>query len=169
MPDSASVFRVAIVVLSDKAASGQRADACLPAMRECLPPQCVVATEKILGDEREELESLLKQLADVDKVDGILTSGGTGLSPRDSTPQATLAVADFEVPGIAEAMRSGSAQRVPTAILSRAVTVVRGRTLIVNLPGSPQAVRQTMAIIAPVLTHAFEVLRGSVGDHAVLG
>lgn len=169
MPESPAVFRVALVVLSDRAASGHRPDACLPIMRECLPPDCTVAAERILADDRRELESLLKQLADVDRVDAVLTSGGTGLSPRDCTPQATLAVADYEVPGIAEAMRARSAQEVPTAILSRAVCVVRNRTLIVNLPGSPKAVRQTMGIIAPVLRHAFEVLRGSVSDHAISG
>ena len=91
------------------------------------------------------------------------------MSPRDCTPQATLAVADYEVPGIAEAMRVRSAQAVPTAILSRAVAVVRNRTLIINLPGNPKAVRETLGIIAPVLCHAFEVLRGSVSDHAISG
>lgn len=169
MPDLAPAFRVALVVLSDKAASGARKDACLPIMRECLPRGCAVAAERILADDRSELESLLKEFADVLRVDGILTSGGTGLSSRDTTPQATLGVMDYEVPGIAEAMRTRSAQSVPTAILSRAVAVVRNRTLIINLPGNPKAVRETMAIIGPVLIHAFEVLRGSVGDHAVSG
>lgn len=169
MPESPQVFRVALVILSDRAASGRRPDGSLPIMRECLPQECTVVTERILADDRDELESLLRHLADVDRVDGVLTSGGTGLSPRDCTPQATLAVADYEVPGIAEAMRVRSAQAVPTAILSRAVAVVRNRTLIINLPGNPKAVRETLGIIAPVLCHAFEVLRGSVSDHAISG
>lgn len=163
------VFRVAFLVLSDKAASGERPDACLPVMRENLPARCAVVAEHILPDDRAALESLLKHLCDRDGVDGIFTSGGTGLGPRDFTPQATLAVADYEVPGIADAIRNRSAMQVPTAILSRAVAAVRKRTLIINLPGNPKAVRETMHIITPVLTHAFELLRGSVGDHVTSG
>jgi molybdenum cofactor synthesis domain-containing protein len=157
---------VALVVLSDKAASGERPDACLPVMRESLPAGSVVVSEEILSDDRRELESLLKIICDRGTVDAVFTSGGTGLGSRDVTPQATLAVADYEVPGIAEAMRHHSATRVPTAILSRAVAAVRKRTLIVNLPGNPKAVRETMAIINPVLAHAFELLRGAAGEHA---
>ena len=164
--DIAGAARVALVVLSDKASSGERADACLPIMRASLPPGCVVVSEEILADDRKELESLLKLLCDRGGVDAIFTSGGTGLGLRDITPQATLAIADYEVPGIADAMRQHSATRVPTAILSRAVAAVRKRTLIINLPGSPKAVRETMAVIAQVLPHAFELLRGSVGEHA---
>jgi molybdopterin adenylyltransferase len=157
--------RVALIVLSDKAASGTRPDACLPVMREGLPPGCVVVTEEILRDDRKELESLLKLLCDRGSVDAIFTSGGTGLGPRDVTPQATLAVADYEVPGIADAMRQRSLAKVPTAILSRAVAAVRKRTLIVNLPGNPNAVRETMAVVAGVLAHALELLRGGDTDH----
>ena len=162
-------FRVSLIVLSDKASSGERGDECLPAMRESLPPHCLVSSEHILSDDREALEALLQQLCDRDRVDGIFTSGGTGLSPRDITPQATLAVADYDVPGIADAMRNHSASHVPTAILSRSVAAVRKRTLIINLPGSPKAVRETLSIVAPVLAHAFEVLRGGVGDHVPSG
>ncbi len=160
---------MALVVLSDKAKSGERADACLPAMRQSLPAPCVVVSEEILADDRRELESLLKLVCDRESADIVLTAGGTGLGPRDVTPQATLAVADYEVPGIGEAMRQHSAARVPTAILSRAIAVVRKRTLIINLPGHPQAVRETMAIIAPVLAHACELLRGGSGDHGKAG
>ena len=163
--DAAGPTRVALVVLSDKAARGERADACLPAMRESLPDGCQIVSEEILADDRRELESLLKLACDRGGVDCVFTSGGTGLGPRDLTPQATLAVADYEVPGIADAMRMGSAAIVPTAVLSRAVAAVRKRTLIVNLPGNPKAVRETMLIIRPVLSHAVELLRGSPGDH----
>ena len=135
-------------------------------MRASLPPGGVVVSETILADDRKELESLLKLLCDRGTVDAVFTSGGTGLGPRDITPQATLAVADYEVPGIADAMRQHSAVKVPTAILSRAVAAIRKRTLIINLPGSPKAVRETMAVITPVLAHAFELLRGSAGEHA---
>lgn len=164
--DISSPVRVALVVLSDKAATGERADACLPVMRSSLPPGSVVVSEEILADDRRELESLLKILCDRGGIDAVFTSGGTGLALRDITPQATLAIADYEVPGIADAIRQHSAVKVPTAILSRAVAAVRKRTLIINLPGSPKAVRETMAIITPVLSHAFELLRGTSGDHA---
>jgi len=164
--DIPGAVRVALVVLSDKAASGERADACLPVMRSSLPAGCVVVSEEVLADDRRELESLLKLLCDRGGIDAIFTSGGTGLGLRDITPQATLAVADYDVPGIADAMRQHSAVKVPTAILSRAVAAVRKRTLIINLPGSPKAVRETMAVIASVLPHAFELLRGSAGEHA---
>jgi molybdopterin adenylyltransferase len=164
--DMSSPARVALVVLSDKAASGERADACLPVMRASLPPGSIIVSEEVLADDRRELESLLKLLCDRGSVDVVFTSGGTGLGIRDITPQATLAIADYEVPGIAEAMRQHSAVKVPTAILSRAVAAVRKRTLIINLPGSPKAVRETMATIAPVLSHAFELLRGTAADHA---
>jgi len=162
-------YRIALLVLSDKAASGQRADESLPAMRAALPPGCIVVTEKVLPDNSDALQAALRALSDAERVDGIFTSGGTGLAVRDITPQATLAVADYEVPGLAEAMRLRTAQAVPQAILSRAVAAVRGRTLIVNLPGNPKAVRETLAVIAPVLGHAFDVLRGVVGEHAASG
>jgi molybdopterin adenylyltransferase len=169
MSDVKGRFRVALVVLSDKAAAGVRGDECLPVMRSGLPAGCEVVSEHILADDRPVLESLLKKLCDVERVDGVFTSGGTGLGPRDITPQATLAVADYEVPGIAESMRTRSSTSVPTAVLSRSVATVRKRTLIINLPGSPKAAKQTLEIVAPVLPHAFELLRGSVSDHAVSG
>jgi molybdopterin adenylyltransferase len=167
--DNVHALRTVLVVLSDKAAAGQRADACLPVLRDGLPDGSIVVSTEILPDDRRELESLFKLVCDRGNVDLILTSGGTGLSPRDITPQATLAVADYEVPGIGEALRHHSAQTVPTAILSRAVAVVRKQTLIINLPGSPSAVRETMTVIRPVLAHAVELLRGSSGDHAPQG
>jgi molybdopterin adenylyltransferase len=157
--------RVHLVVLSDKAAKGQRADACLPVMRESLPPGWEIVAQEVMADDRRELESLLKLVCDRGSADCVFTSGGTGLGPRDITPQATLAVADYEVPGIAEAMRHATAAAVPTAILSRSVAVVRKRTLIINLPGSPKAVRETMLVIRPVLSHAVDLLRGDQRDH----
>ena len=167
MPDRAdgSPVRVSLVVLSDKAASGERDDACLPAMRESLPTGWHVVAEEILADDRKELESLLAVVSDRGSADCILTSGGTGLGDRDITPQATRAIADYEVPGIGEAMRSASVAAVPTAILSRATAVVRKRTLIINLPGAPKAVRETMKAIKAVLPHAIALLRGDVGEH----
>jgi len=155
---------VAILVLSDRAAAGTRPDACVPAIVETLGPQYSVVHERVLPDDAAALQAELIDLADRRRVPLVLTSGGTGLSPRDRTPQATQGVLDYEVPGIPEAMRAASAALVKTAMLSRAVAGVRGTTLIVNLPGSPKAVRETLAILLPALPHALELLADTVTD-----
>lgn len=158
-------MRFAVIVLSDKAASGERADACVPEMERGLPPGSEVAVREVLADDRAAIEARLRAMCESGAIDCILTSGGTGLGVRDVTPQATLAVADYEVPGIAEAMRAASISTVPTAMLSRAVAAVRGKTLIVNLPGSPRGVRETLAVISGILPHAIGLLRGQIGEH----
>jgi molybdenum cofactor synthesis domain-containing protein len=156
-------YRTAVIVLSDRAAAGIRPDACIPVIREVLGPAFDLRDERILPDDPAELAAALIELADAG-VALVLTSGGTGVGPRDRTPQATAAVLDYEVPGIGEAMRAESRRIVPTAILSRAVAGVRGRTLIVNLPGSPKAVRETLAIVLPAFPHALDLLAGSTVD-----
>jgi len=159
-------FKVALVVASDKAARGERQDLCIAAMRHVLPKTFDVHSETIVPDDRAEIKRVLENLADVERVDCVLTSGGTGLAPRDVTPQVTRGIVEYEVPGLAEAMRAANVGRIPTAMLSRATAGVRGRTLIINLPGSPNGARESLAVVAGVLPHALGLLRGEIAEHA---
>lgn len=159
---------VAIVTISDKAARGERADAGGPAIREALRQlglDARVVDERLVPDEQPQIAETLVHLCGRPEVELVLTTGGTGLSPRDVTPQATRAVIEYDVPGIAEAMRAESLRITPAGMLSRGLAGVRQRTLIVNLPGNPKAVRETLAAIAPALPHAVATLRGEVGEH----
>ncbi|HZY95539.1 MAG TPA: MogA/MoaB family molybdenum cofactor biosynthesis protein [Candidatus Cybelea sp.] len=158
------MFRVALVVLSDRAASGERPDGCIPVMKERLGDAYSIVRESIIPDDPAALQALLIDLADSRAADLVLTSGGTGLSPRDRTPQATAAVLDYQVPGVAEAIRAGSLAHAKTAMLSRALAGVRDRTLILNLPGSPKAVGEALDIVIGVLPHALELLADRVAD-----
>ena len=158
------MFRAALIVLSDRAARGERDDGCIAVMKEKLGAVYTVVRERILADDPAALQAELIECADGSVADVILTSGGTGLSPRDRTPQATAAVLDYVVPGIAEAIRAASIPHVKTAMLSRALAGVRHRTLIVNLPGSPKAVAESLDVVLPVLPHALELLADRVVD-----
>jgi molybdopterin adenylyltransferase len=160
-------IRAAVITLSDKASAGLRADASGPLLVELLQTLgAEVPDPYVISDDREGIESLLISLADTGEVDLILTTGGTGLAPRDHTPEATLAVADCLAPGFAEAMRAASLSVTPHAMLSRATSAVRKRTLIINMPGSPKACREHFAVIAPALPHAVETLRGEAYECA---
>lgn len=160
-------FTAGIVTASDKASRGEREDASGPAIRGLIEPAGYhVRSERILPDDGEALYRELVRLADEEQVDVIFTTGGTGLSPRDNTPEATLRAATRQVPGIAEAIRAYSLQITPRAMLSRAVSVMRGRTLIINLPGSPRAVRESLEYILPTLEHGLEIMRGDGGECA---
>src|SRR5499427_6461243 len=163
------MIRVAIVTVSDKASSGEREDAGGPAIREALAAGGVEFTEvdyRVVPDEEQLIGEALFHLSERNDVEVILTTGGTGLAPRDVTPQITLHSIEYEVPGIAEAMRAASLKVTPTGMLSRGVAGVRNRTLIINLPGNPKAVRENLAAIAGALEHAIDTLRGEVGEHS---
>jgi molybdopterin adenylyltransferase len=159
------MFRIGILTVSDKGHAGEREDTAGPELGRQLDPQCfTVAAYQVVPDEPEAIAAQLISWSDADNLDLILTTGGTGLSPRDTTPEATLSVADRLVPGIPEAMRAAGLAITPHAMLSRAVAVIRGRTLIINLPGSPKGARENLAAVLAALPHALEKLKGSPAE-----
>ena len=162
-----SLIHAAVLTVSDKGSRGEREDLSGASLEEELRELGVAAVERaIVPDERDLIAAELTRWADETPVNLILTTGGTGMTTRDVTPEATLAVLDRQAPGFAEAMRAGSAAKTPHAMLSRAVSGVRGKTLIVNMPGSPRACREQFAMIAPALPHAVEKLLDLGGDCA---
>ena len=160
-------MRVAVITLSASGYAGKRADLSGPAIQEMVEERgWTVVQTTLLPDRREMLERELRRLCDGGLADLILTTGGTGFSPNDVTPEATMAVVERPTPGIPEAMRYYSLQITPRAMLSRAAAGIRGRTLIVNLPGSPKAVRECLQAILPALDHGLEILKGTGGNCA---
>ena len=159
-------IRAGILTVSDAGSRGEREDTSGQAVREMLVGiGGEVAHYAVVPDERDEISTTLAAWCDSGEVDLIVTTGGTGLSARDITPEATRAIAERDVPGLAEAMRAAGMQKTPMAMLSRSVAVVRGSTLIVNLPGSEKGARESLEAILPVLPHAVELLRGQT-EHA---
>ena len=155
-----------ILTISDKGWRDQRYDESGTTIRERLSSlDSHVIRYEIVPDEKDVIASKLTEWADEGSVDVILTTGGTGLGPRDVTPEATLAVVDRVVPGLTEAMRAETFSKTPFALLSRAVAGIRGSCLIINLPGSPKAVQECLEVVLPVIPHAVEIIKGEVTEH----
>lgn len=160
-------MRVGILTVSDKGYRGERDDTSGPAIKDFLMVrQAIIAVSQIVPDDQTTIEQVMVQWSDELGLDMVLTTGGTGFAPRDVTPEATLNVIDKQAPGFGEAMRAASLKITAHAMLSRAVAGIRGRTLIVNMPGSPKAVRECLEVMWPAIPHALELLRESGGECA---
>ena len=160
-------IRAVVITASDACSRGEREDASGAALVQLLSGiGAEVVESKVLSDDLEPLVQALKQFAEREDVNLIITTGGTGLGPRDNTPEATLQVIEREAPGFAEAIRAASLKATPMAMISRGVCGVRSGTLIINLPGSPKAVKESFAVIAPVLSHAIDLLEGRTAHKA---
>lgn len=159
------MYRVGIITSSDQGAAGEREDLSGPAIRELLPEALYqVVSYQVVPDDQELLQAALLRLCDEEKCHLVLTTGGTGFSRRDVTPEATAAVAERMAPGIAEAIRAYSLRITKRAMLSRAVSAIRGNTLIINLPGSPKAVKESLAYLLDTLPHGLDILSGEAGE-----
>jgi molybdopterin adenylyltransferase len=158
-------MRVAILTISDSVARGEREDLSGPALvARCRELGWLMTSALRCSDDPAAVRSQMRAIADSGSVDVLLTTGGTGLGPRDSTPEATLDVADRTIPGLAEEIRRKGVEKTPTAVLSRGVAVVRHKTIIINLPGSPKGAVESLDAIAHLLPHAIDVLRGAHHD-----
>lgn len=158
-------MRISIVTISDSVAAGQREDGSGKALeRRCREAGWEVISTSIVADEESQIRNQLTVLADSGKLDVILTTGGTGLGPRDVTPEATASVVTRQVPGLAERMRQVGYEKTPNAVLSRSIAGIRGSTLIVNLPGSPRGALESFDAIASLIPHAISVLHGARHD-----
>jgi len=159
-------LRFGILTVSDRSSRGKRVDASGPALVELVQSKSWQVTgQKIVPDEIEEIRIALKTWADSGNMDVILTTGGTGFAPRDVTPEATRAVIERLTPGLDEAMRTASLQVTPHAMLSRSISGIRSRTLIINLPGSPKGASENLQVVLPALEHAVKLLREEDAGH----
>jgi molybdenum cofactor synthesis domain-containing protein len=154
-------FRAVIITVSDRGSRGEREDGSGPVIAGMLREMGMdIIGQQIIPDEKEMIRQVLQEWSDGGDANLILTTGGTGVSPRDVTPDATREIIDREIPGMAEAMRRQSAAVTPHAMISRALAGIRGRTLIINLPGSPKAARENLSVLLPALPHAIEKING---------
>lgn len=155
------IIRAGIITVSDRGSQGAREDLSGPEVARLLQGiGCRIDQTAIVPDETDRIREILVLFADEEKLDLIVTTGGTGVSPRDVTPDATLAVIQKEIPGMAEAMRRSSAAKTPHAMISRAIVGIRGASLIVNLPGSPRGARENLEVLLPAIPHAVEKIKG---------
>ncbi|MWC30381.1 MogA/MoaB family molybdenum cofactor biosynthesis protein [Paenibacillus sp. MMS18-CY102] len=161
-------WKVAILTASDKGSKGEREDTSAQVIRELVEEELngEIVDYRIVPDEQDEIMAALIEMTDYYQADLVLTTGGTGLGPRDVTPEATIKIADRLVPGISEAMRMGGMSRTRRAMLSRGVSGMRGRSLIINLPGSPKGVHECLMQVMDQLPHALGIVSGRIGEHA---
>jgi molybdenum cofactor synthesis domain-containing protein len=158
-------MKIAVITISDTVARGERQDASGPAVvARCGELGWTVASTHLVADDTFEIQTILRRLTDEEKMDLILTTGGTGLGPRDVTPEATQAVADKMIPGFAEQMRRKGLEKTPRAILSRSSAAIRGTTLILNFPGSPKGAIESLDAIAPLIVHSIQIIHGARHD-----
>lgn len=160
------MFNIGIITASDKGSRGEREDISGKTIAAMLAGIGTIKHYIIVPDDKEALSKQMVLMADELAIDLILTTGGTGLGSRDVTPEATLSIIDREVPGIAEVMRAKSLEKTNRAMLSRAVAGTRGRTLIINLPGSPKGVQECLEVVLPALEHGLQILRGEASECA---
>ncbi|MFX4261101.1 MogA/MoaB family molybdenum cofactor biosynthesis protein [Pelotomaculum propionicicum] len=158
------MYKIGIITVSDKGSRGERVDESGPAIRDMVKSLGEVTSYVVVPDDLDLLKEAMINMSDKEKIDLVFTSGGTGFSPRDNTPEATLAVIHKQAPGLAEAMRAESLKKTNRAMLSRAVAGIRNSTLIINMPGSVKAVRECLAVIMPALPHGLEILTGRGGE-----
>jgi molybdenum cofactor synthesis domain-containing protein len=156
------MIRASIVTVSDRGAAGEREDRSGPAIREMIAGFCEIVDYRIVPDEIDEIRDAIVSMSE--NADLVITTGGTGVSPRDVTPEATRKVIEKDLPGMTEAMRHESMKKTPYAMISRAVAGIRGSTLIINLPGSEKAARENLSVILPALPHAVEKIKGSTEE-----
>lgn len=158
-------YKTAVIVLSDSRAAGAREDRVIPTCREILDgSELELAHSEVIPDDRVTIVDTLRALVAQEEIVLVLTSGGTGLAPRDHTPEATREVIEREAPGLAELMRIRGLEHTPKAVLTRGIAGAAGQTLIINLPGSPKAVREGLAALLPILPHALETLLGEASE-----
>lgn len=159
------MIRAGIITVSDRSSQGIREDTSGPSIAAILKTVLIdVCRSLIVPDEKDRIKDAIKQFTDKDNLDLIITTGGTGVSPRDVTPDATLEIIEKQIPGMAEAMRYRSLQITPYAMISRAVAGIRSRSLIINLPGSPKGAKENLEVILPALKHAIEKIKGDTSE-----